>query len=146
MVALSHRSARTADAAMLGQMNQQLIEDEGHRNRMSVPELERRMRAMLEGDYTATLFEVGAQVVGYALWREESEWVYLRQFFVARDFRRRSVGRQAIRVLSDQVWPSHTRVRVDVLIGNQPALEFWRGVGFQDYLITLEMDRSGSSR
>ena len=57
MVALSHRSARTADAAMLGQMNQQLIEDEGHRNRMSVPELERRMRAMLEGDYTATLFE-----------------------------------------------------------------------------------------
>ena len=49
-------------------------------------------------------------------------------------------------MLSDQVWPSHTRVRVDVLIGNQPALEFWRGVGFQDYLITLEMDRSGSSR
>ncbi len=124
-------------------MNQQLIEDEGHRNRTDLAELETRMRSMLDGDYTATVFEWGERVVGYALWREELEWVYLRQFFVARRFRRRGVGRQAIRMLVDQVWPANMRVRVNVLIGNRPALEFWRAVGFVDYLITLETERSG---
>jgi predicted acetyltransferase len=102
-----------------------------------------RMRSMLAGDYTATLFESPSLVMAYALWREEPEWVYLRQFFVARDSRRGGVGRQAIRVLVEQVWPANTRVRVNVLIGNVPALKFWRAVGFVDYLITLELDRSG---
>jgi len=54
--------------------------------------------------------------------------VYLRQYFVARDFRRRGIGGQAIPVLAEEVWP---------------ALEFWRAVGFVDYLITLEMELSG---
>jgi predicted acetyltransferase len=145
-IALGHRVATAADAAMLGKLNRHLIEDEGHRNRMSVTQLETRMRAMLEDDYTSTMFELGRQVVAYALWREEPEWVYLRQFFVARTFRRRGVGRQAIRVLVDEVWPPNRRVRVNVLVGNEPALEFWRAVGFMDYLITLEMERSGSSQ
>ena len=141
-IALGHRGATIADAAMLAQMNQQLIEDERHRNPMTLAELETRMRSMLEGDYAATLFEFDGQIVAYALWTEEPNWVYLRQFFVARGFRRRGVGRQAIRLLVDQVWPASTRVRVNVLIWNQPALDFWRAVGFADYLITLEMDRT----
>ena len=90
----------------------------------------------------ATLFESRGRVIACALWREEPEWVYLRQFFVATDRRRRGVGRQAIRVLAGQVWPANTGVRVNVLIGNLPALEFWRAVGFTDYLITLEMERT----
>ncbi len=142
-LALRHRAATSAEVPILARMNQQLIEDEGHRNPMNLPELETRMRSMLDGDYTATLFERGERVVAYALWREEPEWVYLRQFFVARDSRRGGVGRQAIRVLVEQVWPANTRVRVNVLIGNVPALKFWRAVGFVDYLITLELDRSG---
>ena len=145
-IALRHRVATAADAAILGQMNRHPIEDEGHRHRMTVRQLETRMRAMLEDDYTSTIFELSRQVVAYALWREEPEWVYLRQFFVARAFRRRGIGRQAIRVLVDEVWPPNRRVRVNVLIGNELALEFWRAVGFMDYLITLEMERSGSSR
>jgi predicted acetyltransferase len=69
--------------------------------------------------------------------------VYLRQYFVARDFRRRGIGGQAIRVLAEEVWPADKRIKVNVLIWNRPALEFWRAVGFVDYLITLEMERSG---
>ncbi|MBW3634519.1 MAG: GNAT family N-acetyltransferase [Chloroflexi bacterium] len=139
---LTHRTATTADLALLAQMNQQLIEDERHRNPMTLSELEMRMRSMLEGDYTATLFTFDGQIVAYALWRLEPEWIYLRQFFVARGFRRRGVGREAIRLLVNQVWPENTRVRVNALVGNRPALEFWRAVGFADYLITLEMDRT----
>ena len=142
-MALRHRAAAITDVATLAQMNQQLIEDERHRNPMTLAELETRMRAILEGHYTATLFELDGQVVAYALWTEEPDWVYLRHFFVARDFRRRGVGKEAIRVLVDHVWPANRRARVNVLIGNKPALEFWRAVGFADYLITLEMDRTG---
>jgi GNAT superfamily N-acetyltransferase len=141
-LALSHRAATSADNPILARMNQQLIEDEGHRNPMNLTELETRMGSMLGGDYTATLFEWESQLVAYGLWRDEPEWVYLRQFFVARGFRRRGIGTQAIRVLADEIWPADKRVRVNVLIGNRPALEFWRSVGFVDYLITLEMDRT----
>src|SRR3712207_5255031 len=111
---------------MLARMNKDLIEDERYRNPMTQPDLERRMRGMLEGGYTATVFESDDQVVAYALWIEEPDWVYLRQFFVARGFRRRGIGARAIHVLIEQVWPAGKRVRVDVLVGNQPALEFWR--------------------
>lgn len=101
------------------------------------------MRCLLSEDYTATLFEWGSQLVAYGLWRDEPQWVYLRQFFVTRGYRRRGIGSQAIRMLTSEVWPSGKRIRVDALIGNRPALEFWRSVGFVDYLITLEMERSG---
>ena len=141
-IALAHRVATSDDIPVLARLNQELIEDEGHRNRMALPELGARMRSLLDGDYTATLFYRDRELVAYGLWRSEPEWVYLRQFFVARGFRCRGIGSQAIRVLTSEVWPSDKRIRVDALIGNRPALDFWRSVGFVDYLITLEMERS----
>jgi GNAT superfamily N-acetyltransferase len=142
-LALGHRVATFGDIPTLARMNQQLIEDEGHRDRLSLHQLEARMRSLLDGDYTATLFEWDSQIVAYGLWRDEPDWVYLRQFFVARDCRRRGIGAHAARLLTDEVLPADKRIRVNVLIGNRPALEFWRAVGFVDYLITLEMERSG---
>ena len=142
-IPLEYRAATFDDVPTLARMNQQPIEDEGHRDRISVHQLEARMRLLLDGDYTATLFEWDSQIVAYGLWRDEPDWVYLRQFFVARDCRRRGIGAHAIRLLTDEVWPAAKRIRVNVLIGNRPALEFWRAVGFMDYLITLEMERSG---
>lgn len=37
----------------------QLIQDEGHRNRMTVAELEQRMRGWIAGEYRAVIFEAG---------------------------------------------------------------------------------------
>jgi hypothetical protein len=87
-IILGHRVATSADVPILARMNQQLIEDEGHRNPMDLGELETRMASMLGGDYTATLFEWDSQIVAYGLWRDEPDRVYLRQFFVTREFRR----------------------------------------------------------
>ncbi len=142
-LALECRVATAADLPILARMNQQLIEDERHRNPVNLAELETRMRSMLDGDYTATLFEWDGRLVAYAVWRVEPNWIYLRQFFVARDYRRRGIGSRAVHRLTGEIWPPGKRIRVNVLIGNQPALEFWRTVGFVDYLVTLEMDRSG---
>jgi hypothetical protein len=40
---MRHRFASSTDLQILGELNHQLIRDEGHRNRMSIPELVRRM-------------------------------------------------------------------------------------------------------
>jgi GNAT superfamily N-acetyltransferase len=133
------RPANLDDCALLAQLNHQLLQDEGHRNRMSVPELERRMRGWLAGEYRAVIYEKDGAVVAYALFREEPELIYLRQLFVARDRRRQGIGRRALELLRTQVWPKSTRLTVDVLVTNQPALAFWRAVGYADYSLTLEM-------
>jgi hypothetical protein len=80
MLALAHRAATGADIPNLARINQQLNKDAGHRSSMNLTELERRMRSMLAGDYTATVSEWTEHVVACALRREEPEWVYLRQF------------------------------------------------------------------
>jgi len=35
-------------------------------------------------------------------------------------------------------WGVRARVRIDVLVGNHSAIEFWRSVGFTDYCLTME--------
>jgi hypothetical protein len=79
-LAMARWVATGAENPNLARMNQQLIDDAGHRNPKNLAELEMRMRSILAGNYTATLFESPSLVMAYALWREEPEWVYLRQF------------------------------------------------------------------
>jgi GNAT superfamily N-acetyltransferase len=136
---MKFRRATIADAPVLADMNWHLIRDEGHRNRMSKTELEARMTQWLEGEYEAFLFEEAEQTVGYALFRRDPEYVYLRQFFIRREDRRRGYGRAAMAWLCQHAW-SGVRVRLEVLVGNAVALSFWRSVGFRDYCLTLERD------
>ena len=46
-------------------------------------------------------------------------------------------------MLVRQVWPPGWRITVEVLVTNQPAYAFGKAIGFQDYVITLEMIWSG---
>ena len=121
-------------------MNHQLIRDEGHRNRMSVEQLESRMKMFLIGDYQAVIFFKESQNLGYALFRRDPDGVYLRQFWIDADFRRQGLGRTALSLLQTQVWKDRPRVRLDVLADNPTGISFWRSVGFVDYSITMELD------
>ncbi|SRR5216117_2866544 len=140
-VMLTFRHATANDAALLAALNQRLIQDEGHRNRMTLPELEGRMRTWLRTDYKAVLFEQAGELVAYALYRPESGAIYLRQFFVSRERRRQGIGRAAIRLLLQQILPPAARIYLDVLSANRSAHQFWRAVGFKDYAVTLEILR-----
>lgn len=135
---MKFRRARASDVRLLAEMNAALIRDEGHRNPMTVPELQRRMRRWLRGDYRAVLFEVGRSVVGYALYRKDADGVYLRHFFVGPDHRRKGMGREAVRLLREGVWQPGIRLTVEVLRHNRGGLAFWKGVGFEEYAVTLE--------
>jgi predicted acetyltransferase len=133
------RRATVDDSALLAELNHQLIRDEGHRNKMTVPELEQRMRGWLQSEYTAILFDDANKTVAYALYSEQTEGIYLRQLFVVRNRRRQGIGRQAIEIMRRQIWAENRRHTVEVLVKNTAAVAFWRAVGYQDYCLTLEI-------
>jgi GNAT superfamily N-acetyltransferase len=135
---MNHRFATAADAPVLAELNHQLIHDEGHRNAMSVDELKGRMQTWINGEYQAVLFEDEEGIAGYALFKRDPEWIYLRQFFVESARRRRGIGTAAIEWLLANAWSHVPRIRLDVLVGNREGIEFWRSLGFVDYCITME--------
>jgi len=136
---VNFRRATLNDCALLAELNHQLIRDSGHRNPMTVPELEQRMGGWLQSEYKAVLFEYGNETVAYALYRELAEEIYLRQLFVIRDRRRQGIGRQAIEILRLQIWPKDKRLTVEVLVENAGAVAFWGSVGYSDYSLMLEI-------
>lgn len=136
---MTFRFATMEECGLLAELNRQLIEDEGHRNQMTVPELEQRMRAWLATEYKAVLFEEYGETLAYALYREQPIEIYLRQFLVARNRRREGIGRLAVETLRKEIWSRRKRLTVEVLTANQPAVAFWRSVGYTDYALSLEI-------
>ncbi len=120
-------------------MNSQLIEDEKHRDPLSLPALQKRMSNWLSGEYTAILFESDELPVAYALYHYQDDFLYLRQFFVVREKRRQGIGRQAVNILVEEVFPPDKRLVVTNLSQNPNAIKFWRAVGFSDYCLSLEI-------
>ena len=106
---------------------------------MAISELEKRMRGWLSSEYTAVLFEESDETVAYALYRQQSEEIYLRQLLVVRNRRRQGIGRRAVEILRNEIWPGNKRLTVDVLTQNVAAIAFWRAVGYKDYCLTLEI-------
>jgi GNAT superfamily N-acetyltransferase len=137
---MTSRPATIEDCALLAELNHQLIRDEGHRNPMTVAELEQRMRGWLSGgEYRAILFEHDGGAVAYALFRFEPDAsIYLRQFFMCRDKRRQGIGSQAVELLFSEVFPARTRVTLEVLAQNEIGRGFWEAAGFQNYSVCLE--------
>lgn len=138
---MHYRVATPDDCQLLAELNAKLIQDEGHRNPMTVAQLAERMRSWLAGEYRAVIFEARQGPIGYALYRCEPEHVYLRQLFVVRESRRQGIGRAAIEHLVRNEWPKYKRVRIDVLVGNTAAIAFWRSIGFADYCLTMQRER-----
>ena len=134
---MEYRTAVEADLPLLAELNRQLIQDEGHPNPMSVAELESRMRAWLARAYTAIVFTREEVVVGYALYRTDNVGIFLRQFYVDRDERRKGLGRAAMEILFRRVWPHGAMVSLEALCTNRAAIDFWHALGFEDYALTL---------
>jgi len=142
---MNFRRATSNDCGLLAELTHQLIRDEGHRNPMTVPELEQRMRGWLASEYVAIIFEDGHEAVAYALYREQPDEIYLRQLFVVRYRRRRGIGCRAFEILRSRIWPANKRLTVEVLVKNTTAVAFWRAMGYKDYSLTLEIIPEGSS-
>ena len=143
---MTWRLATKRDCRLLAELNYQLIIDEGHRNQMSISELEGRLKDWLDEAYQAVLFEVEGEVAAYALYRTQQGEIYLRHFFVVRHRRRQGMGKQAMAILRGHIWPKMMRLTVSVLTHNEAGLKFWRAMGYQDYCLTMEIPAEASKR
>ena len=121
---------------LLAQMNKRLIEDEKSTNPMTVAELEERMHCFLGTEYSAYFFIEDSCVVGYALVKDTEKPLYLRQFFIEREVRRKHLGRQAFQLLMDYLLAD--TINIDVLPWNEPGLHFWKSCGFAETCISMQ--------
>ncbi len=137
---LKFRFATESDVSWLAKMNQELILDEGHRNKMTLTELEQRMSDFLQNEYDAVIASFRQNDIGYALYRQDPDCLYLRQIFITKKMRRKGIGRKFIEWLKNNPWKDCKRIRTDVLVDNIVGIDFWKAVGLKEYCITLEME------
>ena len=134
------REASEADVPLLARLNRQLIEDERSPNPMSVAQLDSRIRRWLDANYRAIIFERDSETLAYALFRPDEAGIYLRQFFVCREHRRRGVGRRAFKLLRENVVPPGQSLSLEVLVHNEASLAFWRSLGLREHAMSFRID------
>jgi GNAT superfamily N-acetyltransferase len=149
---ISIRAATEGDLPILATMNKRLIEDEGHRNPMSLDQLLHRMQSWLSSNWAVHLFlQADNTIVGYSLHqlRRDDYFanevnVYLRQFFIERAYRDQGLGSEAFRAIS-KTFPENCTVVIEVLAVNPRGQKFWQSLGFDTYCTTMKLRPTSSS-
>ncbi|HWY24993.1 MAG TPA: GNAT family N-acetyltransferase [Nevskia sp.] len=141
MNALRYRYATSDDAPLLARLNAQLVAEGADFGPADPGYLEQRMRRWLSsGRDHAVLFEDSrGRLLAYALYEEQAQEIYLRQFLVLDAARRNGVGRQAFRLLRSEIWSARKRLTLEVLSSNQAGYRFWRSLGYRNCAVTLEI-------
>ncbi len=122
------KKCSSEDVDRLAELNKQLIEDEKSDHKLDMKELKSRMSMFIQTDYSAYFFLEDNEVVGYALVNNHSKPVYLRQFLIERAYRRKHLGRKAIKLLIEELAVSE--IDIEVLSWNETGLKFWENCGF----------------
>jgi predicted acetyltransferase len=135
---IEFRKAIKSDLQLLGEMNKRLIEDEKHSNPMAISDLVQRMDGFLNDRYSAYIITVDGVPVGYCLYRDDIDHVYIRQLFVERKNRRKGLGSACVMWLKDSFWKKR-KIRIEVLSHNIDGITFWKKIGFVNYCMTMEM-------
>ncbi|MER8480611.1 GNAT family N-acetyltransferase [Mesorhizobium sp. M1163] len=140
------RRATAEDFDKLAMLNRELIEDEKHRNPMTVPELkERFLRLVNCENWMVDLFSQNGEIVGFATHRFEpdnaepsGERIYLRQFYISRQHRRSGIGRSALELLIQSRFNDNERIFLEVVETNPGGKAFWSRMGFVPYSTIME--------
>lgn len=116
------------DCGYLAELNKELIHAESSDNPMTIRELGQRMKDFLQTVYEAFFFIERDRVVGYALIKMDCEPLYLRQFLIIQEYRRRHYGKQAFQMLLSCL--KTDSVDIEVLSNNYQGVKFWEKMGF----------------
>lgn len=137
------QKANPEDAPELARYNRELIQEEGHRNPMSLRELTQRMETFLTDEWEGVYLIHDGQKIGYALYKfgtdafdARIQTVYLRQFLILFPYRRQGLGRQAFETLKKDIFKD-ARIHVEVLTQNERGVAFWKAMGFKMYSMHL---------
>lgn len=140
------RSHQCGDFPLLARMNRELADDEGHRNAMTIPELEERLRRFVDEEgWSVDLFMVEDEIVGYATHRREpdpanpkGQRIFLRQFYIVRHYRRDGLGQAAFDALIAARFHAGEQILLETIENNPGGRVFWLRVGFTPYSSILE--------
>ena len=139
---MKYRIATNEDIEILAEMNQELCKDENHKNQFKSKNwFQKRMATFLNSSYTAVIFELKDNPIAYAFFVNHAEHVdtiHLRQIFVRGTVKRQGIGKNAMQILLNKVWPKGRRITVESLSNNHKALSFYKSLGFTDYSVELE--------
>lgn len=127
------------DVSYLALLNKQLIEDEKSQNTMNIKELEERMYGFLTSEYDAYFFVADEKVVGYALIKNTCEPVYLRQFLIDRNYRKKHYGTEAVNLLMKHLGVAG--IDLEVLPWNEVGIAFWEKCGFKEISRYMRLKR-----
>lgn len=140
------RGHQREDFGLLARMNRELADDEGHRNPMTVAQLEDRFRRFVDKEgWSVDLFTLDDEIVGYATHRYEADpaepsgrHVYLRQFYIVRHRRRGGAGHVAFAELVRTRFQPGERIFLEVIENNPGGKVFWLRTGFTPYGTIME--------
>ncbi len=145
------RAATEADLPLLAQMNKHLFEDAGSHNPMSIDDLRDRMATWLTAnEWKIMMLAQGGAVFGYMVYQvrpdsyePETAFVYVRQFFIERDWRRKGLGRTTFEAIARAHFPAQSKVVIDALASDPNATAFWAALGFEPYSVTMMLQYAG---
>lgn len=126
------------DIELLAALNQQLIEDERHDNKMNIEQLKDRMTDFLKTEYKAYFFYFHNEIKGYALVNPNKHPIYLRQFYICRDSRRNGYGKLAFEKLKEQF--NTDEIDIEVMHWNEGGYNFWKAMGFKERSIYMRLE------
>lgn len=149
MSTMTLRPAREDDIETLAELNKQLLQDEGHPAPISVPELLARHRDWLAtGEWSQDILDVEGHLVGYIVHAPnpypldpEIPERFIRQFCIARQYRRNGLGRDAFELFMETRVAPGGRVTLDVLETNPTGQAFWEAVGCRPFFRRMEAFR-----
>ncbi|MWC28609.1 GNAT family N-acetyltransferase [Paenibacillus sp. MMS18-CY102] len=140
------RKANNTDLPLLAHMNKELIEDEGSRNPMTVAQLEGRMSGWLHSNWKIEIIQQDETIIGYAIYQlrtdelsPDESYVYLRQFYLLREYRGHGHGTLALNQLIHSSFPPGAKIAIDVLATNPRGHNFWRKFGFAPYYTRMNL-------
>ena len=116
------------DIKILAELNKQLIKDEKANNKMDINNLENRMKEFLNNGYKAYFLKTENDIIGYALCDITKNPIYLRQYFIKKEERRKHYGKLGFRKLIELLGVD--KMEIDVYKWNSVGIKFWESLGF----------------
>jgi ribosomal protein S18 acetylase RimI-like enzyme len=128
---LSITGASEDDIPGLFIMNKQLMEDEEFDRPLNDENLRKRWEEFLtQNKYQVLLFILEDDIIGYAVVHMDQSPLYLRHFFIKREFRRMGNGSNCFHEMLNHL--NTSTIDLDVMSWNERGFKFWKSLGFTE--------------
>lgn len=96
---------------------------------VSIETAPRRLNGMLEAGFQLTELRDGDDVIGFALWVDLADYVFIRSFAIDQNRRADGLGREFFEKLKAEVLPRRPEYRIEVVESGPHG--FWKSIGFE---------------